>query len=144
MTQSPDPRSSRGAPPATYGAFGTSTYGCLTADQSAPGSASAHAARPAYEPPAGTEGPPSVTAAAAPKSVGVALLLSVLFGPVGMLYSTVSGALVMIAANVLLLFVTLGYGWLLTWPICIFRAASAVATHNGRVAAARQRPLGTS
>jgi len=55
------------------------------------------------------------------KSVGVALLLTFLFGPLGMLYSTVSGALVMILIAVfggmLVGFVTLGFGWLAFYPI---------------------------
>ena len=35
----------------------------------------------------------------APKSVGVAILLTLLFGPLGMLYSTVPGALIMLVAR---------------------------------------------
>lgn len=74
------------------------------------------------------------------KSLGAALVLSFLFGPLGMLYATVTGALVMFAINVVLLFVTLGIGWLLTWPICMIWAASAVSSHNGRLAPYRYLP----
>jgi hypothetical protein len=38
----------------------------------------------------------TVVTVASPKSVGVAFLLTLLFGPLGMFYSTVSGALIML------------------------------------------------
>lgn len=67
------------------------------------------------------------------KSVGVAILLTILFGPLGMLYSTVSGALVMIAVSIVLAFFTLGFSILLTWPISVIWGALAASTHNQRV-----------
>ncbi|HEX6911736.1 MAG TPA: hypothetical protein VF142_15140 [Longimicrobium sp.] len=67
------------------------------------------------------------------RSVGVAILLTVLFGPLGMLYSTVAGALVMIAVSIVLAFFTLGFSILLTWPISILWGALAASTHNQRV-----------
>lgn len=41
-------------------------------------------------------GSTTVVTVASPKSVGVAFLLTLLFGPLGMFYSTVSGALIML------------------------------------------------
>lgn len=64
------------------------------------------------------------------KSVGIALLLSFLFGPIGMLYSTVVGALVMFLANVAALLLTAGLGLLLTWPIGMAWAAVAANRSN--------------
>ena len=61
------------------------------------------------------------------KSVGLAILLAVLFGPLGMLYATVVGALVMIVVTFLVALFTVGLGLVLTWPICILWAALAVA-----------------
>jgi hypothetical protein len=52
------------------------------------------------------------------KSVGLAVFLGVFFGPLGLLYSTVPGAVIMFIANLLIGFVTLGVGLILTWPIC--------------------------
>ena len=55
------------------------------------------------------------------KSVGVALLLTFFFGPLGMFYSTVSGALIMLGVLIVGGFVagvlTLGLAWLFWWPM---------------------------
>jgi len=55
------------------------------------------------------------------RSVGVAFLLTFLFGPLGMLYSTVSGAVIMILISIfggmLVGFVTFGFGWLAFYPV---------------------------
>jgi len=59
------------------------------------------------------------------KSVGLAILLTFLFGPLGMLYSTVSGALIMLVISTIVGIFTFGIGLLLTWPICIIWAAVA-------------------
>ncbi|HST58626.1 MAG TPA: hypothetical protein VLK84_08060 [Longimicrobium sp.] len=67
------------------------------------------------------------------RSVGVALLLTFLFGPLGMLYSTISGALIMIAVSVVLAVFTLGFSLFLTWPISIVWGAMAASAHNQRV-----------
>jgi uncharacterized RDD family membrane protein YckC len=69
------------------------------------------------------------------KSVGIAILLTVLFGPLGMLYSTVPGALIMIAISIVLGFFTLGFSLLLTWPASIVWGAMAASAHNQRVLA---------
>lgn len=57
---------------------------------------------------------------APPKSAGIALLLTFFFGPLGMLYSTVSGALIMLAVSligsVMVAVVTFGLGLFLWWP----------------------------
>lgn len=56
-----------------------------------------------------------------PKSVGVALLLTFFFGPFGMFYSTVSGALIMLAVSFIGGFfagiLTFGLAWLAWWPL---------------------------
>lgn len=59
------------------------------------------------------------------RSVGVAFLLTLFFGPIGLLYATVTGGLVMIAVELMVFLlgvVTLGLGWVLffvTWVVCI-------------------------
>lgn len=93
---------------------------------------------------------------AAEKSVGIAFLLTFLFGPLGMLYSTVTGALVLIAATVVLAIilgiivglvslVTLGFGALLVilaplagapiWIASMIWGCLAASRHNERVRA---------
>lgn len=69
------------------------------------------------------------------KSVGIAILLTVLFGPLGMLYSTVPGALIMIVVSIVLGFFTLGLSLMLTWPISIVWGAMAASAHNQRAMA---------
>lgn len=67
------------------------------------------------------------------KSTGLAILLAVFFGPIGLLYSTVTGAIVMFIVNILIALVTLGFGLLLTWPICGVWAAVAVKSYNKKL-----------
>lgn len=69
----------------------------------------------------------------APKSVGTAIVLSLFFGPLGMLYSTVAGGLIMIVVNLIIVLPTLGLGLLLTQPICVIWAAVAASTHNSKL-----------
>jgi hypothetical protein len=66
----------------------------------------------------------------AEKSMGITILLTILFGPLGMLYSTVTGAIVMIIVNVIVALITFGFGLLITWPICIIWAAIATNNYN--------------
>lgn len=69
----------------------------------------------------------------APKSVGTAILLSFFFGPLGMLYSTVTGGLIMLVVTPILAFITLGFGLLITHPICVIWAAVAANSHNEKI-----------
>ncbi|WP_339818630.1 hypothetical protein [Sulfitobacter dubius] len=53
------------------------------------------------------------------KSVVAAFFLTFLFGPLGLLYATVAGGVVMIILAILIGAVTLGFGALITWPLSI-------------------------
>jgi hypothetical protein len=64
------------------------------------------------------------------KSVWVAILLTFFFGPLGMLYSTVTGGILMFFVTILLAIVTFGFGLFITQPICIVWAAIAASNHN--------------
>ena len=77
--------------------------------------------------------PPQVIIVKSTKSVGVAILLSFLFGPLGMLYSTVVGALVMFVLSLLALFITAGLGLFILWPIGIVWAAVAANNYNNSI-----------
>jgi hypothetical protein len=65
-----------------------------------------------------------------PKSVGAAIILAIFFGPLGMLYSTVSGALAMMFISFVLFFLTAGFSVFITWPICIIWSALAAESYN--------------
>jgi hypothetical protein len=66
------------------------------------------------------------------KSMALAIVLAVFFGPFGMFYSTISGALIMLLAGGVFDIVTLGIGVLLTWPGGILWSALATNAHNAR------------
>jgi hypothetical protein len=67
------------------------------------------------------------------KSVGGAVVLALLFGPLGMLYSTVPGAIVMFFVNVIIAIPTLGLGLLLTLPAGAIWAGVAASGNNNRI-----------
>lgn len=69
------------------------------------------------------------------KSVGLAAGLGFLLGPLGMLYSTVVGAIVMFFVNLVIGLLTFWLGCFLTWPVCAIWAAVAAKQHNARLAA---------
>jgi len=81
------------------------------------------------------EGKPTVVVST--KSPGIAILLTILFGPIGMFYSTIGGAIVMLLVSLVVGVLTLGFGLLITWPICILWAALAASSYNKKVLAQR-------
>ncbi len=76
--------------------------------------------------------PTSATVVTCPKSksVGVTILLTSLFGPLGMLYSTVIGAWVMLVVSVIVGTHTFGVGLLYTQPVCIIWGAISASSAN--------------
>jgi len=73
------------------------------------------------------------------KSVPGAVLLALFFGPLGMIYATVPGALIMFFINIFVAIVTLGLGLLLTLPICAVWAGIAASSHNQRLGVSSQQ-----
>ncbi|MGV9670777.1 hypothetical protein ACWDPV_09280 [Gordonia sp. NPDC003504] len=72
------------------------------------------------------------------KSVGLAFVLAFFFGPLGMFYSTVTGALVMLGVSVVGLFLSfflLGVPSFLIWIGCIVWSCNAASEHNNRLRA---------
>jgi len=67
------------------------------------------------------------------KSAGVAIILTVLFGPLGMFYSTIAGGIIMTILSLLVALFTLGLGLIITWPICIIWGALAASSYNKRI-----------
>jgi len=68
------------------------------------------------------------------KSVGVAFLLTFLFGPLGLLYASVVGGIVMFILGILIAIVTFGFGLVFVWIGCIIWAIIAVNNANKRMA----------
>jgi len=83
-------------------------------------------------------GGPAAVVVLTPKSVGLAAVLAFFFGPLGMLYSTVLGAVVMFAVELVVGVATLGLGLFFTWPLCMIWAV--VAANPERVKGLR--PMG--
>ncbi|SIO28512.1 hypothetical protein SAMN05444722_1210 [Rhodovulum sp. ES.010] len=66
------------------------------------------------------------------QDVAVAFLATLLMGPFGMAYSTRIGAIVMVAATLLVALPTLGLGVVLTLPICMLWAVLAAVANRRR------------
>jgi hypothetical protein len=60
------------------------------------------------------------------KSMAAALLLAFFFGPLGLLYASVGGGILMFLVSVPVMIVTLGIGAFALLPICVIWAAVAV------------------
>ena len=69
------------------------------------------------------------------KSVGASIVLTFLFGPLGMFYSTVIGAIIMLVLYIVVGIVTLGMGLIVLHPIAMIWGAVAVSNHNKKLAA---------
>ena len=76
-----------------------------------------------------------------PKNMILALLLAALFGPLGLLYATIPGGLIMLCVFIVLLVIltifTLGLGFFLPFfivsPTCVLWAYMATEKHNERL-----------
>jgi hypothetical protein len=68
------------------------------------------------------------------KSAGLAAVLGFLFGPLGMLYSTILGAIVMFFVAVVVGIATFGLGLFVVWPVCAVWAALAASSKNAKLA----------
>ena len=64
------------------------------------------------------------------KSSAVAVILTLFFGPLGLLYSSVIGGIVMVILGAIIGVVTLGFGLIVVWPACIVWAIVAVNIAN--------------
>ena len=82
-----------------------------------------------------TTEPPRRVVTIPTKSVGIAILLTVFLGPIGMPYATIPGALVMFVLKLLALLLTAGVGLIVLWPIAIVWSAMAVQGYNRKLLA---------
>ncbi|GGH02210.1 hypothetical protein [Silvibacterium dinghuense] len=67
------------------------------------------------------------------KSVALSLVLTFFLGPLGMLYSTIFGAIVMIVLSIPLFILTLGHAGFLIWPVSMIWGAWATHRYNQRL-----------
>jgi len=79
------------------------------------------------------ESPKIVVVNANKKSLVASILLTLFFGPLGLLYSSVSGGIIMIIVTVLISIFTLGLGLLISFPICIIWGIIATNAHNAKI-----------
>lgn len=63
------------------------------------------------------------------KSVGLAFLLAFFFGPLGLLYASILGGVIMFFASLILFFLIPIVGAILCWIVCIIWAI--IAAQNG-------------
>lgn len=82
---------------------------------------------------------PKIVVVTSPKSVGIAILLTILFGPLGMLYSTIGGAIIMAVISVVVGLPTFGIGLIFTWPICVIWAVVATKSYNKKLLAGQSQ-----
>jgi hypothetical protein len=78
------------------------------------------------------------------KSVLGAVLLAFFFGPLGMLYATVPGGLVMFFVSIIVAIPTLGLGLLITIPLGTLWAGLSANSHNKRLEAVAAQHVVTS
>ena len=67
------------------------------------------------------------------KSMGIALLLTFFFGPLGLLYSSVAGGLILLVLTIVIGLITLGIGFFVGWIASMIWAAVAVNSHNAKI-----------
>ncbi len=77
--------------------------------------------------------PPRQIVVTPTKSVGISIILTVIFGPLGMFYSTIWGAIIMLIISGIVGFVTFGYGLVVTHPICVIWGALAAHSYNKKL-----------
>ena len=67
------------------------------------------------------------------KSVGMGVLLTLLFGPFGLLYASIAGGLLMMVISVIVAIATLGFGLIFMWIICVVMAIASINSHNDKI-----------
>jgi len=76
---------------------------------------------------------PNTTILVSSKSMVLALVLSFFFGPLGMLYATVSGGIIMFLFSIPVVLFTGGLGLVLTLPLGMVWSAIAVNSYNNKL-----------
>ena len=82
--------------------------------------------------------PPATVMYGAPKSIGLALVLTFFFGPLGLFYASVAGGFVMLFGGILIAIATGGVAGVFVWIGSMVWAAIAVNNYNTALAVSRQ------
>jgi hypothetical protein len=69
------------------------------------------------------------------RSVRLAVVLGLVFGPLGMFYSTIPGAIVMLVLSLIIVPMTMGFGLIVTLPACALWAGLSARSHNKKLLA---------
>lgn len=75
----------------------------------------------------------NVVVTRSPKSVGISIALTLFFGPLGMFYSTIIGAIIMSIITLIVGIFTMGIGLIIIWPINVIWAAIAANSYNKKL-----------
>jgi hypothetical protein len=67
------------------------------------------------------------------KRMSVALLLTFIFGPIGMFYSTIAGAIIMLVISLVIGISFFDVELLIIWPIQLIWTAIAINSYNKRI-----------
>jgi hypothetical protein len=67
------------------------------------------------------------------KNTALAIVLGLIFGPLGLFYSSVIGGIVMLVVSVPLAIFTLGFSLIVTQPACAIWAAVAANNYNKKL-----------
>ena len=67
------------------------------------------------------------------KSLMLSLVLTFIFGPLGMLYATVGGAIVMLLVSIVAALLTVGGSIVVTWVVSMIWGALAVERYNRKM-----------
>ena len=63
-------------------------------------------------------------------NTGLAIFLALIFGPLGLFYSSIIGGIVMLIISIPVVLVSLGLGLVITLPICAIWAGMAASIKN--------------
>ena len=74
-----------------------------------------------------------VVVSAGEKSLVAAILLTLFFGPLGLFYASITGGVVMLVGGIVFTIITLGFGLLIVYPICIVWAIVATNSYNANL-----------
>lgn len=75
----------------------------------------------------------NVVVTRSPKSVGISIALTLFFGPLGMFYSTIIGAIIMSIITLIVGIFTMGIGLIIIWPINVIWAAISTNSYNKKL-----------
>ncbi|MCR5756429.1 MAG: hypothetical protein K6F95_00770 [Selenomonas sp.] len=83
-----------------------------------------------------TQTPVQVVITKSEKNMGLSIVLTALFGPLGLFYSSIIGGFIMLVISFVGALITLGVSLIITWPLCILWAYLSTKRYNAKLSAA--------